>query len=81
MMITHLSRGGFAAEELGVLIIMRGIEEGVDENAALGNGFQGSRSFVCKLQTNEKLQQDRRGHEKVITRSVRSLTLDSLSRA
>lgn len=54
---SHLSQSWFALEEVRVLAALWRVELGVEEGAAVGDGFQGGGALVREGQTHKQLQQ------------------------
>lgn len=51
----HLSGGGLPSEELVIQRAVRGVELGLQEDAAIGDGFQGGGAFIGEAESNKQL--------------------------
>lgn len=56
----HLPGGGLSSEEVMVEGAVSGVEPGLQEDAAVGDGLQGSRALVGKTKADEKLDKKKR---------------------
>lgn len=56
----HLPGGGLSSEEVMVEGTVSGVEPGLQEDAAVGDGLQGSRALVGKTKADKKLDKKKR---------------------
>ena len=59
----YLPGGGLPSEEVVIEGAVGGIKLGLQEDAAIGDGFQGGGTFVRKTKSNEKLDRKKKEEE------------------
>lgn len=55
MWIDHLPRGGLPSEEVVIQGAVRGVELGLQEDAAIGYGLQRGGAFIREAKSNKQL--------------------------